>query len=50
MILTYFSVNGDFEQLRNSFPWDCLSTKTVVDVGGGNGHISLALARVSVYS
>lgn len=30
---------------RNLFPWETLKG-TVVDVGGGSGHISMALARV----
>ncbi|KAK7734289.1 hypothetical protein SLS53_007939 [Cytospora paraplurivora] len=32
-------------ELRDSFPWDTLNG-TVVDVGGGSGHISIALARL----
>lgn len=33
-------------ELRDCFPWGSLKGK-VVDVGGGSGHISIALARVS---
>lgn len=36
-------------ELRDSFPWGEL-TGTIVDVGGGSGHISIALAKVSTLS
>ncbi|GAQ10180.1 sterigmatocystin 8-O-methyltransferase [Aspergillus lentulus] len=33
------------QQVVEGFPWDSLGAATVIDVGGGNGHISLALAE-----
>lgn len=35
-------------ELHNGYPWESLEGGTVVDIGGGNGHISIGLARVSV--
>ncbi|KAL4865955.1 hypothetical protein BDV12DRAFT_187770 [Aspergillus spectabilis] len=32
------------QQVVDGFPWESLGEATVVDVGGGNGHVSLALA------
>ncbi|KAF2241265.1 sterigmatocystin 8-O-methyltransferase precursor [Trematosphaeria pertusa] len=34
-----------FEDLRDSYPWNEVTAGKVVDVGGGNGHMSIALAR-----
>ncbi|KAF2123516.1 sterigmatocystin 8-O-methyltransferase precursor [Dothidotthia symphoricarpi CBS 119687] len=34
-----------FENLKDSYPWDKLGGGKVVDVGGGSGHMSVALAR-----
>jgi 16S rRNA G1207 methylase RsmC len=42
------SVDNPFEMLRNNFDWGSLANTKVVDVGGGNGHVSLDLARVSI--
>lgn len=46
--LTFSSVDNPFEMLRNNFDWRSLANTKVVDIGGGNGHVSLDLARVSV--
>lgn len=35
------------KELRDCFSWGELKG-TVVDVGGGSGHVSIALARVSI--
>ena len=40
-------VDRHINELRDCFPWGSLKG-TVVDVGGGSGHISIALARVSI--
>ncbi|KAH8727769.1 O-methyltransferase-domain-containing protein [Phaeosphaeriaceae sp. PMI808] len=32
-------------ELHNGFPWASLGNGTVVDIGGGSGHISVGLAR-----
>ncbi|KAF2642050.1 S-adenosyl-L-methionine-dependent methyltransferase [Massarina eburnea CBS 473.64] len=34
-----------FEDLRGSYAWDKIAGSKVIDVGGGNGHMSIALAR-----
>jgi tRNA A58 N-methylase Trm61 len=39
-------VDRQIAELRDCFPWGDING-TVVDVGGGSGHISMALARVS---
>ncbi|KAH8690473.1 S-adenosyl-L-methionine-dependent methyltransferase [Talaromyces proteolyticus] len=33
------------QQVVDGFPWDSLGKALVVDVGGGNGHVSLSLAE-----
>ena len=33
-------------ELRDNYPWAELNG-TVVDIGGGSGHVSIELARVS---
>ncbi|KAI8630504.1 S-adenosyl-L-methionine-dependent methyltransferase [Xylariaceae sp. FL1651] len=38
-------MNRHIKELRDCFPWDELKG-TVIDVGGGSGHISMALARL----
>ncbi|KAI0521825.1 putative O-methyltransferase [Xylaria bambusicola] len=38
-------MNNDTVELRDRFPWDSLGHQTVVDVGGGSGHISIFLAK-----
>jgi len=45
--MLYFIVNERGTELRDSFPWATLGSGKVVDVGGGSGHISIGLARVS---
>jgi len=40
------TVDRHIDELRDSYDWAKLQG-TVVDVGGGSGHISIALARVS---
>lgn len=37
-------------ELRDEYPWGSLGNATVVDVGGGSGHVSMSLARVGHYS
>jgi methylase of polypeptide subunit release factors len=40
-------VDGQVTRLvHDSFPWESLKAGKVVDIGGGSGHISIALARV----
>ena len=39
------TVDLHIDELRDYFPWESLKG-TVVDIGGGSGHISIALARV----
>lgn len=39
------AANGFLGNLRHWFPWESLEG-TVVDVGGGSGHVSIALAKV----
>ncbi|KAF2825226.1 O-methyltransferas-like protein [Ophiobolus disseminans] len=34
-----------FETLKESYHWDQISNRKVIDVGGGSGHMSVALAR-----
>ena len=40
-------VDGQVTKLHSSFPWASLKAGKVVDIGGGSGHISIGLARVS---
>lgn len=40
------AVGREVGQLRDCFPWNDLDG-TVVDVGGGSGHVSMMLAGVS---
>ncbi|KAF2728854.1 putative O-methyltransferase [Polyplosphaeria fusca] len=37
--------NRNVDELHNGFPWASLKTGKVIDIGGGNGHIAIALAR-----
>ncbi|KAI0853705.1 putative O-methyltransferase [Daldinia vernicosa] len=37
-------MNRDTAEIRDSFPWASLTNKTVVDVGGGSGHVAIYLA------
>ncbi|KAH7381319.1 O-methyltransferase-like protein [Phaeosphaeria sp. MPI-PUGE-AT-0046c] len=34
-----------FDSLKESYPWDQIDGGKVIDVGGGSGHMSVALAR-----
>ncbi|OAL45663.1 S-adenosyl-L-methionine-dependent methyltransferase [Pyrenochaeta sp. DS3sAY3a] len=38
-------IDDNFAVLRDNFDWASLKNTKVVDVGGGNGHVSLDLAR-----
>ena len=40
------TVDRQVTELRDGYPWESLTNGKVVDIGGGTGHISLALARV----
>lgn len=46
--LTLITVDNSFKVLRGNFDWDSLANKKIVDIGGGNGHVSIDLARVRV--
>lgn len=43
------TIVGDrqIEELIKSFPWASIGEGTVVDIGGGSGHVSLAIGKVS---
>jgi hypothetical protein len=43
-------VDDSLKVLRNNFAWSSLKNTKVVDIGGGNGHISIDLAQVDTYS
>lgn len=49
-VLTLSTADRQVTELVNSFRWASLGDGTVVDIGGGSGHISIALARVSTIS
>ncbi|KAI9155765.1 O-methyltransferase sol2 [Paramyrothecium foliicola] len=36
----------EVHQLRDCFPWKNIDSGTVVDIGGGSGHVSIGLARL----
>lgn len=36
-------------KLRNGYLWTSLGEAKVVDIGGGSGHVSLALAQVCLF-
>ncbi|KAI0138072.1 O-methyltransferase-domain-containing protein [Hypoxylon sp. NC0597] len=38
-------INRQVDKLQSGFPWESLKNGKVVDIGGGNGHISIGLAR-----
>ena len=40
-------MNRQISILSDGFDWDLLHDGKVVDIGGGNGHVSIALAQVS---
>jgi hypothetical protein len=39
------SLDRQTSELRDEYPWGSLAAGSVVDVGGGSGHISISLAR-----
>lgn len=41
-------VNRQISELRDKFDWPSLRNGKVVDIGGGSGHVSIELARVSL--
>lgn len=40
-------MNRDIQVLTESYAWESVNKSTIVDVGGGSGHISMSLAKVS---
>ncbi|RWA12797.1 hypothetical protein EKO27_g2329 [Xylaria grammica] len=42
---SWSKLDRSIEELHSSFPWASLNDGKVVDIGGGNGHISIGLAR-----
>lgn len=40
-------MDRQIDELVDSFPWHSFKDGKIVDVGGGSGHISVALGRVS---
>jgi hypothetical protein len=44
--LTLITFDNSFKVLRDNCDWRSLTNKKVVDVGGGNGHVPVDLARV----
>jgi len=40
------TVDRQVAELRDGYSWESLKNGKVVDLGGGTGHISIALARV----
>ncbi|KAJ2978448.1 hypothetical protein NUW58_g7491 [Xylaria curta] len=42
---SWSKLDRSIEELHTSFPWASLKDGKVVDIGGGNGHISLGLAQ-----
>ena len=45
-MLTLVAVDDNFAILRDKFDWLSLQNTKIVDVGGGNGHVSIDLAHV----
>lgn len=43
------TVERHFDSLKESYPWDKIESGKIIDVGGGSGHMSVSLARVSPY-
>lgn len=46
ILIPHTQVEKSVTELRDNFPWADLRG-TVVDIGGGSGHVSIILARVS---
>jgi hypothetical protein len=46
--LTPLAVDNSYTVLRDRFEWSNLTNTKVVDIGGGNGHVCVDLARVSI--
>ena len=44
--LTHFAVDRQTSELKDLFPWNAIEAGKVVDIGGGNGHVSVELAQV----
>lgn len=44
--LTMHAVDRQLVEVRDEFPWDTIGDGTLVDVGGGSGHIAISLAKV----
>ncbi|KAK4221364.1 O-methyltransferase-domain-containing protein [Podospora fimiseda] len=44
---SWSQIDRQITYLSNSYPWASLGKGHVVDVGGGSGHISIALAHIS---
>ena len=42
----FVSVDRQFSELRDGFPWQRFNNGKIVDVGGGSGHVSIYLAKV----
>jgi hypothetical protein len=40
-------VEDQFSDLKESYAWENIKEGGLVDIGGGRGHVSIALARVS---
>lgn len=49
VLLTHVSnntVDRQFSELRDGYPWQRFGKGKIVDVGGGSGHVSIYLAKV----
>ncbi|KAH7136181.1 S-adenosyl-L-methionine-dependent methyltransferase [Dendryphion nanum] len=42
---SWSQLDRQISELRDAFPWETLGSGKVVDIGGGSGHISIALAQ-----
>jgi hypothetical protein len=45
--LTTDTVENQFDDLKDSYAWGELKDRRLIDIGGGRGHVTIALARVS---
>ena len=41
------TVDRQVDEVQEHYPWSAYGHAIVVDVGGGNGHVSMSLAKVS---